>query len=173
MGRDSTIGTKWQEAWGTAGTQYMKPGTHIEGLGSLAEKIDDRMAFLAFQNTDVLFSEDTNFAFAPDGEEFKLAVQWLVYYNGYHPHLWFRFFYGNGGAPVGKAGTTSLRLGDIDFGTLSVTRNGGTFIEWCVDVPETLHAGEYPLKVYISTDYSIPSNLEWNAFSAAWLPTEL
>jgi hypothetical protein len=140
------MGTLWQEAWGTAGTQYMKPSPHIEGLGSYAAKLDDRICFLACQQADTVFSEDINKQYVLSLDTFAMLDRYKVYYNGHHPQLMFGFEHRWNGEPGNEASATySLRLGDVDFGTIMVEETflGGSVVEWYADIPDSFAAGEY------------------------------
>lgn len=148
MPRSSIVGTGWQSAWGTAGTQSMMPALFIEGLGSWAGKMDDRMCFLAYQQTDVVFSEDMNTQYGIGHNYLAKMAQYHVYYNGHHPQMLFGFNIYRGGLPLGVAATLSVKLGDVDFGTAMVVVAVATAVEWYADIPESFAAGEYKFKFY-------------------------
>ena len=155
MSRSSLIATTFRDAWGTAGTQSMKPSPHIEGLGSWAGKMDDRMCFLAFQQADVVFAENVNAGWDMGDEQFDLLETWPLYYNGYHPEMLLCFdFVHSGGAPVSHPGTFSTRLGDVDLGTIRVSTAGATHVGWYINIPAPIEAGEYDFSIYGASDES-------------------
>lgn len=148
MARSSIIGTGWQDAWGTAGTHAMKPSPHIEGLGSYAARLDDRMAFLAFQQTDVVFTEEMNKLYSlPEGQFLKLD-QYRIYYNGNYPQLFFAFRIDHAYPPTSVAATFSLRFKNVDFGTKTYTITGNLAVEWFADIPDSFAPGEYGFQFY-------------------------
>lgn len=172
MSRSSIMGTGWQDAWGTAGTQSMQPSPHIEGLAAFAQKADDRMCFLAAQQTDTMFSEDANKTYQVENGPLVLLDRYHVYYNGHHPRLVLGFTHSIGGGVYAQAGTYSVRFGDVDFGTVMVSTPGGTICEWYVDIPDSFSAGEHLLKIYGATDQtSGPDPYFYNAW-ISFLPGE-
>ncbi|MBU8871390.1 MAG: hypothetical protein KOO60_11050 [Gemmatimonadales bacterium] len=152
MPRSSITGTGWQDAWGTLGTQSMQPSPHIEGLAAFAQRIDDRVCFLAAQQTDTVFSENGNKAYQINNGPLVLLDRYHIYYNGRHPQLVFGFGHSIGGGVYAQAGTYSVRFGDVDFGTIIVSTPGGTTCEWNVDIPDSFSAGEHLLKIYGATN---------------------
>lgn len=178
MPRSSIIATFWKNAWGTAGTQYMKPSPHIEGLGSYAEKLDDRMCFLAFQQTDVVFSEDMNNQYDLSLDEFVVLDRYNLYYNGRYPQLLFGFRHywtGDPGSPA--SGTYSVRFGDVDFGTVTVQAvdsHGGSTVDWYIDIPDSFAAGEYTFSFWgASGDAGYPYIDAAAGAHLSFLPTRL
>lgn len=173
MPRSSIIGTLWQDAWGTAGTQAMCPAPHIEGLGSYAEKIDDRLCFLAAQQADNVFCEDVNIQAGVTPVFVKMA-QYRLYYNGYHPQFVLGFdHYWNGAAGDPAPGTYSMRLGGVDFGTIVVTTTNATTVEWYADIPDSFAAGEYTFQLYGASDHNYFFQIDFAGRWLALLPTRL
>lgn len=173
MPRSSIIGTAWQNAWGTAGTQSLVPAPHVEGLGSWAEKMDDRMCFLAFQQSDVAFCRDINQNYSFPHNTFGRLEQWRIYYNGYHPQVVMGFDVYRSGQPLAISATFSVRLGDVDFGTGIVTLSNATKVEWYTDIPTSFAAGEYAFKLYGASGDDNYWALELAGPWMTFLPTRL
>ena len=149
--RSSIIATLYNDAWGTRGTQYMTPVAHIEGIGSWAAKMDDRMCFLAYQQADVVFSEDINKQYSIPLNQLVQLDRYKVYYSGFHPQMLIGFEHRYTGGGAAPSATYSLRMGDVDFGTIRVQAvdfNGGSVVDWYADLPEGFVAGEYPFWLY-------------------------
>lgn len=182
MPRNSVTATLWRNlsgptdiggAWGTHGTQSMVPVPHIEGLGSWAAKMDDRLCFLAFQQADNIFSEGANKGYSVGDGAFAMIEQYRVYYNGYHPQMVFGFSHYSWHGGLGVSGTYSVRLGGVDFGTVKVSTPGGTTCEWYVDIPDSFAAGEYTLQFYAANGNDEHAFIDVYDTWAAWLPVRL
>lgn len=178
MPRPSVIATFWKNAWGTAGTRYMKPSPHIEGLGSYAEKLDDRMCFLAFQQTDIVFSEDMNNQYNLPSGQFIVLDRYALYYSGWHPQLLFGFrHYWTGNPATPASGTYSVRFGNVDFGTVtvrSVDAQGGSTVDWYIDIPDSFTAGEYVFAFFGASGDGLWYEIEAAAGAhISFLPTRL
>ena len=179
MPRDSITATLWrpglnaQGAWGTNGTQSMVPVPHIEGLGSWAEKMDDRMCFLAFQQADTIFSDYANEMYHPGDNEYARIYQCRFYYNGVHPQMVLGFSQAWSGF-VGNPphATYSVRLGDMDFGTVTITPSQSTTARWFADIPDSFAAGEYAFQIFGAAEFSY-TQLHIYGLWAAYLPVRL
>uniref|UniRef100_A0A6M3KNA3 Uncharacterized protein n=1 Tax=viral metagenome TaxID=1070528 RepID=A0A6M3KNA3_9ZZZZ len=179
MPRDSITATLWRTtynvpgAWGTNGTQSMVPVPHIEGLGSWAGKMDDRMCFLAFQQADTIFSDYAHDAYHPGDNEYARIYQCRLYYNGVHPQMVVGFSHAWSGY-VGNPpkGTYSVRLGDVDFGTVKVSGPGGTTVYWYANLPDSFAAGEYTFQIYGAAEFSYTQVSVYGIW-AAFLPVRL
>ena len=179
MPRDSIVGTFWrpqfnaQGAWGTNGTQSMVPAPHIEGLGSFAAKLDDRICFLAFQQADTIFSETENKGYTPGNNILARMEAYHVYYNGCHPQLAVGFRHqwrGDPGAPA--TGTYSLRFANTDFGTIRMQTAGGTSVMWFADLPDSFAAGEHLFALFGGAAFGY-SDIYVSCTWAAYLPVRL
>jgi hypothetical protein len=149
----------------------MKPSPHIEGLGSYAARLDDRMCFLAGQQTDVVFSEDVNKQYNFPYDTFIKMEQYRAYYNGHYPQMFVGFFLRNEGDAGDMTATFSLKFRGIDFGTNVYAVPEKVTVEWFVDIPDSFPAGEAAFQIYGASGHVQYYDLLMGGPHMTFLPT--
>lgn len=175
MPRDAFMATKWQDAWGTAGTQSMVPSPHTEGLATWAGKMSDRIAWLAFQQADTVFCNAGPVSYELNAEDtWEKKSQRRVYYNGHYPQVVFHFTHWRwGNVPLGCDATYAVTINSVDIGTCIVVTPNATHCAWFCDIPPALDKGEYTFQFWMRSDSSGWLWARCGGLCMTWLPMRI
>ena len=182
--RDMVTATTWEDAWGSDGTQNLIPSPHIEGISDYANRMTDRIAFLACQQNDTFVSESNNIhhTMVNDANTWRELERWTVYYSGWHPVVWLQGWVGQVyNNPTSYQAAFSVRMVDtiddyeLDFGTLvtEVPYLVGTRVSLYFSIPpaEAMPAGHY--RFILAGVPLMSANVLIEGVTFAWIPAEV